>query len=133
MLGIEYKLAHIGITVSNLEDSIDFYRKNFGFKEISRKDKPELSLKLVSLQLGESYLELIEPYFITKIKFVGEKKESLSELLKKSESHLALSTNKIHSAYLKLKENKVDILTDFDEKFFFCKDPDGFLIEVKQR
>lgn len=141
---MEYSVEHFGITVSNLKNSIDFYRNNFNFKEVRRTDKPKLELKLATLQLKNSYLELIQPYK-TKITSKNEKYEiengklkpkkdsnSLINMLQKSTNHIAIAVNEIHAIYLKLKSNNVE-LTDFNEKFFFCQDPDGFLIEVRQR
>ena len=47
--------------------------------------------------------------------------------------HFSLSVADINSTYRKLKENNIEFITEiFDSRYFFCKDPDGFLIEVKQ-
>jgi catechol 2,3-dioxygenase-like lactoylglutathione lyase family enzyme len=131
MQNLEYNIAHFGIKVSNLENSIDFYKNNFGFEEIKKSDKPDLELKLASLQLEGSYLELIQPYY-PKMRVVFRSGLSVKELLQKSTSHIALNVNDLSSAYKKLKENNAE-LTEFNEKFFFCLDPDGFLIEIRQR
>ena len=131
MSDIEYKIEHPGITVADLEKAIKFYTENFGFKEMSRKDKPDLELKLASLQLEDSYLELIQLYQ-PKIRIDLRKNPSIKELLQTSTSHIALSVNNLDIAYQSLNENNVQ-LRDFNEKFFFCFDPDGFLIEIRQK
>jgi len=126
-----YSFNHTGITVSDIEHSIAFYKDNFGFEELIKKDKPQLELKLASLKLNSSYLELIQPYK-TEIKPKIKKNQSLKDLLKNSTSHIAFSIDDLHLAYKALEQNNIS-LTEFNEKFFFCQDPDGFLIEVRKK
>lgn len=129
----EYQIEHAGIRVANLEKAIEFYKKNFGFQEIKRSDKPDLQIKLAMLQLRDSYLELIQPYHQElELIIADSEKKSLTTILEESKSHLAISAYKLHSAYLQLKENSVELVTLINDKFFFCRDPDGHLIEVRQ-
>ena len=129
----KYSIEHPGITVSNLENSISFYKNNFGFEEIKRADKPDLEVKLATLELNGSSLELLQPYK-TRIEIDLRKKDSLKEILQKIPLfHLAIKVDNLNSVYKKLKENNVELITEFNEKFFFCKDLDGYLIEVRQK
>ncbi len=140
---IECKIEHFGITVTNLENSIKFYGNNFGFEKIRVADKPDLKLKLATLQLGNSYLELLQPYKSEKQKTKKEKQninqikeKDLPNLLQKTPSHIAIGVNNIIEIYNKLMENKVEFASYFNfmkSKSFFCYDPDNFLIEVRQR
>lgn len=130
---MEYSIAHLGLTVSNLENSISFYKNNFGFEEIKRADKPDLELKSVLLKLKDSRLELLQPDK-PRIKIDLRKKDSLREILQKIPlSHLTIKVNDLNSFYKKLKENNVELVTEFNEKYFFCKDLDGYLIEARQK
>ena len=129
---MEYKVDHFSRTVSSLEQSVNFYKKNFGFQEIKRAGKPNLKINLAKLQLGGSYLELIEPYDKQETKKYLSLEKILAEELQDSSHHLAISVDKLHPSYLQLKENNVEVITSINEGFFFCKDPDGYLIEVKQ-
>jgi catechol 2,3-dioxygenase-like lactoylglutathione lyase family enzyme len=127
----DYRLDHFGITVSDIEKSISFYEDNFGFKKIKEVDKPGLKLRLATLQLESSILELIEPYQVSPTT-IDSKVNSLVDLLKQSKSHIAISTDKLSFAYSKLKENSIEIVEP-SEKSFFCKDPDENLIEIRSR
>ena len=128
---MNYKEDHTGIIISNLTRSVKWYVNYFGFKEIKRFDKPELEIKGATLQLNSYFLELIEP----RIKQNRDNKEEpLEKLLQKvNTSHIALSTDNIQKSYLNLEENKVKMVTKIIEnKFFFIKDPDGVLIEIRK-
>ena len=41
----ENRIEHVGLTVSDLDRAVDWYRTNFGFEETRRFDKPELEIK----------------------------------------------------------------------------------------
>lgn len=123
-------LTHYGITVSNLESSIDFYKKNFGFKKIREFDKPVLKLRGAILQLNNSLLELLEPYSKIKKQKAYEKKD-LSEILKKTPSHLAIAVSDVDNMYVRLEKEKVRLM-EFNEDLFFCYDPDNLLIEIRR-
>lgn len=129
----KYSIEHPGITVSNLEKSIEFYKNNFGFEEVKRADDPDLELKSATLELNNSPLKLSQPYK-PRIEINLRKKDSLKEILQKIPLfHLAIKVNDLNSFYKKLKENNVELVAEFNEKFFFCKDLDGYLIEIRQK
>ena len=130
MQKVKYEFAHSGITVYNLETSIEFYTKNFGFEEIKKDDKPGLELKLAILQLNNSQLELIQHYKPKINPMMSEhEKSSLTTLLQKS--HIALITNDLPRAYNELKNKGIEVRVF--EKIFFCFDPDEFPTEIKQK
>jgi catechol 2,3-dioxygenase-like lactoylglutathione lyase family enzyme len=130
---MEYRLEHIGITVNNLNLSIDWYKTNFGFELITPpSDKPKLELHLAKMKLGDFYLEIIEPYNIKRIK--EEKKDLINLLSNSGTNHIALSVDDIGESYNRLKYNSVELVTEImDSKYFFCRDPSGVLIEVRKR
>ena len=53
-------IDHIAISVKDRKKSIEFYEKNFGFKEYFEHDVPNVSEleKVVYLKLGDTILEL---------------------------------------------------------------------------
>ena len=129
----EAKFEHIGITVRDIEKTVKWYKDIFGFEEIRKFDKPDLELKGAVIKLGDFSIELLQPYKVGE-KFYAENGLLLKNLLHKiALTHLALSVSDINSTYKKLKESSIAFITEIvDLKYFFCKDPDGFLIEVKQ-
>lgn len=135
---INYRLDHFGIRVNNLEISTNFYKKNFGFQKIRESDKPNLQLKLATLQLEDSYLELLQPYTTnqTKTESPQTRKESLSKILERTSSHIAISVDNLADMHTQLTKNNVELAAPFnfpESRNIFCYDPDGFLIEIKQR
>jgi len=132
---IECKLGHLGIRVTSLENSIKFYETNFGFQKIRESDKPDLRLRLATLQLEDSFLELLQPYTPT-IKKLAIREEKLPDILEKTNSHIAFNVHSLADAYNQLIENNVKFAAEFnpsESKNLFCYDPDGFLIELKQK
>lgn len=68
---MEYKLLHTCIRVLDLEKSIDFYERTFGFKETKRIDNPEHEFTLVYLSDADGLLVGLVLFFYEKIvKFV---------------------------------------------------------------
>ncbi|MFH1248933.1 MAG: VOC family protein [archaeon] len=135
----EYRLEHFGLIVSNIEKSAEFYKKNFGFSEVKQFEKPDLEIRGLIMKLGNFAIELLQPYSETDskecIKENIEGKRSPKGLFKKIASgHIALSVPDINSAYQNLKENNADILTEIIEyRYFFCRDLDNILLEIRQR
>lgn len=128
----ENRIEHVGLTVSDLDRAVDWYRTNFGFEETRRFDKPELEIKGATIQLGNDCLELLQPYTsVSETKRRG----SLATLLKRSGvNHIALSVDDIAHIYGRLQASRVEFVTELlDARYFFCKDPSGALIEVRQR
>ena len=126
-------LAHIGVTVSDLDRSINWYETNFGSKLVRRFDKPGLKLKGATLELADSAIELLAPY---EPKQVEEKTGDLISWLKEpGANHFAFATLDINAFHAKLKQNNVTFVTDFSpgSGYFFCLDPDKTLIEIKEK
>ena len=48
-------------------------------------------------------------------------------------NHFSIKVDDIKTLYNEFKNKKIDVVTELmDNRLFFCKDPDGSLIEVKQ-
>ena len=57
-------------------------------------------------------------------------------LVEKTNSHIAFNVHSLADAYNQLIENNVKFAAEFnpsESKNLFCYDPDGFLIELKQK
>jgi catechol 2,3-dioxygenase-like lactoylglutathione lyase family enzyme len=128
----EYRIEHAGLTVSDIDRAVDWYVANFGFEVIRRFDKPELEIVGASLKLGGDQLEILQP-----VGPVAEPDVSgpLTACLRRGgANHIALNVDDVARAYESLRANGVEFITDLlESRFFFCRDPFGTLIEVRQR
>ena len=136
---------HVGITVSNLEKSIEFYRDYLGFE-----------IKKEMIERGDCIdnFSSIKDVQVKTVKMVGKNNTGMIELLyyispfdNKQQnfnypitttgcSHFALTVEDLDSLYEKLKEidthfnYPVQTSPDGNVKITFCRDPDGTLIEL---
>lgn len=129
---MQTEVTHFGISVANLDESVSWYKDTFGAREIKRIYKEDFGLTIALLQLGDSHLELLQPDRPERTVSI---EGTLQELLQRiGTSHIALSVTDIKGVYEKLKSNGVELVTELiEERLFFCRDPNGVLIEVKQK
>lgn len=128
-------IEHFGMTVSNIENTIEWYKQNFGFEEEKRFDKPGLELKGAVIKLGNTSIELLQPYKPARKQdfFIGKEVLPKDVLNNTGLAHFALSVKDINVLHKRLKEDNTRILTEIAEsKYFFCTDPDGILLEIRQ-
>ena len=124
------QIAHVGISVSDIDKSIAWYSKYFGFVETKRFDKPALEIRGAVLNLGEGLLEILAPYAPLVAKSPGA---TLTEHLRQCGSnHFALSVDSLSACHEKMKADDVAMVSDIIGSFYFCCDPDGTLLEIKQ-
>jgi len=128
-------LQHLGIPVTNLERSKDFYAQ-LGFTEAMRTDiQPQSEVIRVAMLQHENFT--IELYQL------GQ--EDLQEIAKRADGHIdhvALNVLDIEQAYAEIKAAGLEILEDnapvylpFWEhgvKYFTVRGPDGEKIEFNQ-
>src|SRR6056297_2339920 len=55
------KIDHIGIAVKSLDDQIPFYRDVLNMKFEGREEVPDQQVEVAIFQVGEVYIELLEP------------------------------------------------------------------------
>ncbi|MBD3322251.1 MAG: hypothetical protein GF350_14220 [Chitinivibrionales bacterium] len=122
---------HVGITVSDLERSVAWYREHFGFIEVRRFEKPGLEIKAAVIQLNGIQFELLQP-----ANPVGRERPVsplVKELKASGANHIALGVADISRCYETLENSGCTMVTELlGGKMFFCKDPDGTMLEVKQ-
>lgn len=135
------KLRHVGITVTDLQRSINFYRDLFGFSIVKEMDESGEHIDNFS-GLKDVDVRTVK---------MSDDKDGLIELLYYRShpglnvyrditnigcSHFALTVDDLSSLYYELIKNDVDVLCepqyspDGFVKLTFCKDPDGTLIEL---
>jgi methylmalonyl-CoA/ethylmalonyl-CoA epimerase len=128
---MQTELAHIGITVVDLDRAVNWYKDSFGAREIKRTYKEDFGLTIALLELGDSHFELLQPDTPEeRARIEGTLKELLQRV---GDSHIALSVPDVKGTYDHLKANGAEMVTGLvEERLFFCRDPNGILIEVKQ-
>lgn len=55
------RLDHIAVAVSNLEESLAFYKEKFGLECLDIEIVTEQGVRVAKLDLGNTHLELLEP------------------------------------------------------------------------
>jgi catechol 2,3-dioxygenase-like lactoylglutathione lyase family enzyme len=123
-------ILHIGISVVDIDRSVQWYTNLFGFKEVTRFEKAELEIKAAVLCLGEHTIELIAPYRPQPLTIEGN---GLAEALRSiGVNHIAVAVDDINGIYGKCLSNKAEMVTELIHgRMFFCRDPDGTLLEIK--
>lgn len=127
-----FEIDHIAISVTDIQKSIEFYKK-FGFEEFNSWKMEDNSIKISMLRLNNTYLEI----------FCYKNYENLPETAKTTATdlpilgtkHFALGVEDIEKAKeFVLKNNiceKVDIkMGRLGRKYFFINDPDDILVEI---
>lgn len=145
------RIYHVGLTVSDLDKSIAFYRDILGLEfqgelmmtgeETDRMFQKKNCKARVAYLNGSKNIQ-VPP--VELIQFVDEKIDKVkSDLFTTSISELCFYTDDIDCVYKKLIENKIECLSEpqyFDfssdgfgkSKAFYFKDPDGIILEMMQ-
>ncbi|MEW5820254.1 MAG: VOC family protein [Cyanobacteriota bacterium] len=136
------EIAHVNIVVSNMEQSIKFYRDLLNFKIILDKEisSPELSkgvglenvharVTIFKLSEGNALLELFE-YKNPAGKNAGINPPNTIPL-----NHIAFKVKKIKPYYESLKRRGVEFVSEPQTiadgvSFCYFRDPDGALLEL---
>lgn len=129
------KIAHIALSVSNLDKSVGFYRKHFGLKCVEKYAHKDSGFTIAILKKGDITLELFE--FKSYRPLPKYRKKLGNDLKTLGVKHFSLEASDITKMYKALKKAKVRFATDistFDsgQRYFFIRDPDGILVELMQ-
>ena len=135
------KLRHVGITVTNLEQSLRFYRDLLGCEVVCEMDESgkhidnfsaltDVDVRTVKMKTkSEGMIELL---FYRSHKKSPEKRQ----IVNIGCSHFALTVENLEQLYDKLIEQGYAVhcepqySPDGKVKLTFCQDPDGTLIEL---
>lgn len=119
------RMAHTCVRVKDLNASIEFYQKAFGFVENNRKDFPEAEFTLVYLSLPNDDYELELTYNYDHGAYdLGD-----------GYGHIAIATEDLQALHDQHAAAGFDVtelkgLPGVPPSYYFIKDPDGYKIEV---
>jgi len=142
------QVSAIGMTVSDMDASVDFYSKVLSFEkvsdvEVAGEDYERLQgvfglrIRVVRMRLGDEFIELTE-YLTPKGRPVPVDSRSNDRWFQ----HIAIITSDMDKAYALLRQNKVEHastgpqrLPDWNKnaggiQAFYFRDPDRHLLEV---
>jgi len=123
-------IIHIGICVSDLDRSVNWYSKWFGFREVKRFEKAEFEIQGALISLGEQSIEILAPQ--RPIEKDSSGSGIVETLRPMGINHIAINVADIEILYAKFREAGVMLITDLiGGRFFFCKDPDGTVLEIR--
>jgi catechol 2,3-dioxygenase-like lactoylglutathione lyase family enzyme len=143
-------VAAVGMTVSDMDRSIDFFSKILSFEkvsdvEVAGEDYEHLQglfglrMRLVEMRLGEEFITLTE-YLAPRGRPIPADSRSNDRWFQ----HIAIITSDLDKAYSWLRQNKVEHassgpqrLPDWNKnaggiKAFYFHDPDGHNLEILQ-
>lgn len=118
---MRFKFCHNNFNVLNLEESLDFYEKALGLKEVKRKVANDGSFILVYLGDGETTHNLELTWLRD-----WEKPYNLGD----NEFHLALRVEDFDGAYNLHKEMDCICYENKEMGIYFIADPDNYWIEI---
>lgn len=129
------KVDHIGIAVSNLEESVKFYEEILGLKFQGIETVEEQKVKVAFLPVGDTEVELLEATTLDSpiAKFIEKKGQGVQ--------HIAFRVENIEKALEEMKAKGIRLI---DEKprygaggariaFLHPKSTNGVLIELCER
>ena len=136
IFGSVAKPLHLGVSVTNLETSIEWYSKNLGFTLTKQVDLAE-NLRIAILEYEGFGVELIELKDSQKNALAG--KEILTQHSTQGIVHFAFEVANVDATASVLRETGVTFaceptsLPELDVRYFHIYDCDGNLLEFGQR
>lgn len=145
------EVMHIGMTVSDLEQSKKFYGDVLGFKFVGQIEmqgtESDILFGRKNVRAKVAYMNgsdqlMAPPVELIQFMDVDSKKDEMS-LFKTSISELCFRVDDIEETYNELKDKGVEFLSkpcymDFrkdglgESKAVYLKDPDGIILELMQ-
>ena len=116
---MNFKMVHNNINVANLDESMKFYDKALGLKEVRRVDGDGFTIVMLGDGLSHHLLELT-------VLTGHPEKYNLGE----NEFHLAIETEEYEEAFKYHKENGWVCYENIEMGLYFIVDPDGYWIEI---
>ncbi|MBP1628980.1 MAG: Glyoxalase/bleomycin resistance protein/dioxygenase [Holophagaceae bacterium] len=125
---------HQGISVANMDESIAWYQKMFGYKLVSDMVIPHLA-RIAFLELGDWSIELF--YYEGAAPLPEDRRTPNLDIRTHGTKHVAYLVQDLDTLMADLKSKEVDIAMDVfpmqGDKVAFIRDNTGNLIELIQK
>ena len=128
-------IDHIGIAVSNLQESLTFWEASLGIELHGIEDVAEQKVRTAFLPIGEAEIELLEPTSpdSSVAKFIEKRGEGLH--------HIAIRVDDIEAALAELRAKGVQLIDEMPRNgaggariaFVHPKATHGVLLELCER
>ena len=128
------KVLHVGISVYNMDESLDWYKKNLGFELVDDFYAPPLGARICFVEKEDFQLEFFQ-YDAPK-KLPEERFKPNSDIQTVGTKHMAIETDDMDSLKKRFLENGVDIAHEVamkGDKVMFVRDNSGIIIEFIHR
>lgn len=126
---------HIGVTVSDLERSLAFYRDLLGLKLVLRKGTASGLGEVAFLEAPGGQLELVmpEPGVSTPARRPEDREAGLRHITLAYDDIEAMMDKLADAGVTVLEEPRLAYNSEVLEKVAFVLDPDGIVVELAQR
>ncbi len=115
------KIDHVNFNVTNLEQSVEFYKEALGLLEIHRKTNEEKGFELVFLQDKNSGMSV-------ELTWLSDHPEAYD--LSDNEIHLALMCDDYKNQLEAHRHMGCVCMENHEGGYYFIEDPDGYWIEI---
>ena len=128
------KLAHVAISVKDLEKSAKFYCRHFGLKKSATYSFAKIGLSICMLK-GKFTLELFQ--FSKHRPLPQYRRRVDSDLRTVGIKHFSAEVRDIEGLFRQFRKARVPLATQLrtfasGQRYFFIKDPDGNLVELME-
>lgn len=127
------KMLHVGISVYNMEESLDWYSKNLGYELISDEYIPPLGARICFIGNDTFQIELFR--YDNPKKMPEDRLVPNTDLQTVGTKHIAIATDDMEALKDRFIKNGVDIAHEVamnKDKVMFIRDNSGVLIEFIQ-
>ncbi len=129
------KIDHVGIAVTNLEESLSFYESALGLKLEDIEEVSEQKVKVGFLDIGGVHFELLEPTSpeSTVAKFIEKRGEGIH--------HIAVLVDNLEDTIKQMKDKEIKLIDETPRKgaggskmaFVHPKSTHGILLELYEK
>lgn len=128
-----YKVLHVGISVGNMEESLDWYKKNLDFELVKDDYVPPLGARICFIQSGDFQIELFK--YDDPKPIPADRLTPNTDLQTIGTKHVAFEVPDMKAVKEKFLANGVDIAHEVmmeGNNVMFVRDNSGVLIELIQ-
>jgi methylmalonyl-CoA/ethylmalonyl-CoA epimerase len=134
-VGFDIRIDHVGISVENLEESVEWYVAMLGFELVSPINRnPDSAMTIARIRRGDFNIELFEIEGAAPLP--EYRRDPSADLRVHGLAHFAFAVDDVRAVQAELEAKGVEIvlpLSDGRQNFFFVSDNSGNSFEFIQR